>query len=122
MNSALILCIVVLSGTVAYFIYRAYVLAGVYSDLEEYTKELEDMSQYMYTQINNSYKAMQEIDRVGAFEKDDEAGTTFEMLKNVIDNLEKDAIKDDPENKELVNLGNYRSKSVKDYLIKNGIS
>ena len=48
------------------------------------------LAPYMYTQINNSYKAMQEIDRVGAFEKDDEAGTTFEMLKNVIDNLEKE--------------------------------
>ena len=71
-------------------IYRAYILAGVYSDLEEYTKELEDMSQYMYTQINESYKAMKEIDRLGAFEKDDEAGTTFSMLKDVIDNLEKE--------------------------------
>lgn len=90
MNSLLILCIVLLSGTVAYFIYRAYILAGVYSDLEEYTKELEDMSQYMYTQINESYKAMKEIDRLGAFEKDDEAGTTFSMLKDVIDNLEKE--------------------------------
>ena len=81
MNSVLILCIVLLSGTVAYFIYRAYVLAGVYSDLEEYTKELEDMSQYMYTKINESYESMKEIDRLGAFEKDDEAGTTFEMLR-----------------------------------------
>ena len=90
MNFLLILCIVLLSGIVVYFIYRAYILAGVYSDLEEYTKELEDMSQYMYTQINESYKAMKEIDRLGAFEKDDEAGTTFSMLKNVIDNLEKE--------------------------------
>jgi len=90
MNSVLILCIVLLSGTVAYFIYRAYVLAGVYSDLEEYTKELEDMSQYMYTKINESYESMKEIDRLGAFEKDDEAGTTFAMLKDVIDNLEEE--------------------------------
>jgi hypothetical protein len=90
MNFLLILCIVLLSGIVVYFIYRAYILAGVYSDLEEYTKELEDMSQYMYTQINESYKAMKEIDRLGAFEKDDEAGTTFSMLKDVIDNLEKE--------------------------------
>ena len=48
------------------------------------------LAQYMYTQINNSYKAMKEIDRVGAFEKDDEAGTTFAMLKDVVDNLEKE--------------------------------
>ena len=44
------------------------------------------------------------------------------QLNGHIDNLEKDAIKDDPENKELINLGNYRSKSVKDFLMKNGIS
>ena len=39
------------------------------------------------------------------------------QLNGHIDNLESEAIKDDPENKELINLGNYRSKSVKDYLI-----
>ena len=44
------------------------------------------------------------------------------QLNGHIDNLEKVAIKDDPENKELINLGNYRSKSVKDFLTKNGIS
>ena len=38
------------------------------------------------------------------------------------DNLEKEAIKDDPENKKLIYLGSYRSKSVKDFLIRNGIS
>ena len=37
------------------------------------------------------------------------------------DNLETEAIKDDPENKKLINLGDYRSKSVKDFLMKNGI-
>ena len=86
----LILCVVLLSAAVSYFIYRAYILAGVFSDLEEYTKELEDMTQYMYTQINESFKSMKEIDRLGAFEKDDEAGTTFAMLKDVIDNLEEE--------------------------------
>jgi|TARA_Y100000385_G_scaffold289021_1_gene357237 outer membrane protein OmpA-like peptidoglycan-associated protein len=44
------------------------------------------------------------------------------QLNGHIDNLEKDAVKNDPENKELINLGNYRSKSVKDYLTRNGIS
>jgi outer membrane protein OmpA-like peptidoglycan-associated protein len=44
------------------------------------------------------------------------------QLNGHIDNLEKQAINDDPENKILKNLGNYRSKSVKDFLLKNGIS
>ena len=30
---------------------------------------------------------MQEIDRLGAFEKDDEAGTTFQLLNQVITTL-----------------------------------
>ena len=46
------------------------------------------MSQYMYDQIKNSYDEMKKIDHKGAFESDDEAGTTFEFLKNVITNLE----------------------------------
>ena len=37
------------------------------------------------------------------------------------DNLEFEAVKEDPENKKLINLGNYRSKSVKDFLMKSGI-
>ena len=44
------------------------------------------------------------------------------QLNGHIDNLEKQAINDDPENKILKNLGNYRSKSVKDFLLKNGVS
>jgi hypothetical protein len=33
---------------------------------------------------------MQKIDRIGAFEKDDEAGTTFELLKQVIEELKEE--------------------------------
>jgi outer membrane protein OmpA-like peptidoglycan-associated protein len=51
------------------------------------------------------------------------ADSTLKLQMNGhTDNLEKEAIKDDPENKKLIYLGSYRSKSVKDYLIKNGIS
>ena len=35
------------------------------------------------------------------------------QLNGHTDYLESEAIKDDPENKELINLGNYRSKSVR---------
>ena len=38
------------------------------------------------------------------------------------DNLESEAIKEDPENNKLINLGSYRSKSVKDFLMKSGIT
>jgi hypothetical protein len=36
----------------------------------------------MYGKIEDSYTRMQEIDRLGAFEKDDEAGTTFPIIKS----------------------------------------
>jgi hypothetical protein len=41
----------------------------------------------MYGKIIQSYDAMQQIDRLGAFEKDDEAGTTFQLLNQTITEL-----------------------------------
>jgi hypothetical protein len=41
----------------------------------------------MYNKIVESYSKMQEIDRLGAFEKDDESGTTFQLLNEVITKL-----------------------------------
>jgi hypothetical protein len=70
-----------------YFGYRAYVLAGLLADSDEYHESVELTNIYMYDKICESYNKMQEIDRLGAFEKDDEAGSTFSLLKEVIDNL-----------------------------------
>jgi|8_EtaG_2_1085327.scaffolds.fasta_scaffold374273_2 hypothetical protein len=83
-----IIGLIILSGGFVYFVWRSLTLANVTADQEEYIQELEDMSQYMYDQIKNSYDEMKKIDHKGAFESDDEAGTTFEFLKNVITNLE----------------------------------
>ena len=91
--------ILLLSGVCSYFIYRAYTIAGVLTDQQEYIKELEDMSTYMYDQINNSLKKMNEIDYKGAFEADDETGTTFGLLKDVIKNLEKEFNAEEKESK-----------------------
>ena len=82
--------VVILSGGFVYFVWRGLLLANVTADQEEYIKELEEMSQYMYGRINESYEEMKRIDRIGAFEKDDEAGTTFDLLKEVINNLEEE--------------------------------
>lgn len=70
-----------------YFGYRAYVLAGLLADSDEYHESVELTNAYMYSKILEAYTKMQEIDRIGAFEKDDEAGTTFSLLKEVITNL-----------------------------------
>ena len=77
-------------GTTAYFAYRAFVLAGVLADQEEYYESVSQTNEYMYMQIKQSYEAMQNIDRLGAFEKDDEAGTTFNMLQQVIEQLKEE--------------------------------
>jgi len=85
-----IILLILLSGVLSYFIYRAYTLAGTVADQEEYIQELEDYSQYMYNQIKESYTQLTRIDSKGAFEQDDETGTVFEQLKQVVTNLEKE--------------------------------
>ena len=38
------------------------------------------------------------------------------------DKTETEAIKNDPENEQLINLGNYRAIAIRDYLVAKGIS
>ena len=45
------------------------------------------------------YITMKQIDRIGAFEKDDEAGTTFSLLKEVIDQLKEEFDAEEEEKK-----------------------
>jgi len=77
----------ILFGVSAYFIYRAYYLAGALAEAQEYIEELEVTNTYMYGKIEESYNKMQEIDRLGSFESEDEAGSTFQMLKETITEL-----------------------------------
>jgi hypothetical protein len=89
-----LIIILALSGVASYLAYRVWYLAGVIADSQdldssniEYMEELELTNQYMYGKIVASYDKMQEIDRLGAFEKDDEAGSTFQLLNEVIQQL-----------------------------------
>jgi len=70
-----------------YFIIRAYKLAGSVTDASEYIEDLETTNTYMYTQIEAAYDNMKELDHKGAFESEDEAGTTFQMLFETIKTL-----------------------------------
>jgi hypothetical protein len=81
-----ILC-VVLFAAIVYCGYRAYYLAGMVAEAQEYIEELEVTNEFMYGRISQSYDVMQQIDRLGAFESEDEAGTTFQMLKETITEL-----------------------------------
>lgn len=70
-----------------YFAWRAYVLAGIVSDQEEYTKQIESLAETLMDSIKQTYETFKEIDQRGSFESDDEVGTTFKMLKQTIDTL-----------------------------------
>jgi hypothetical protein len=76
-----------LLGASIYAGFRVWYLAGSLADAQEYIEELEVTNRYMYSKITEAYDAMQRIDRLGAFEKDDEAGTTFQLLTEVITEL-----------------------------------
>ena len=89
---------VLLFAAIIYCGYRAYYLAGMLAEAQEYIEELEMTNEYMYSRISQSYDVMQEIDRLGAFEAEDEAGTTFQMLKETITEL-KDVFNDETEEK-----------------------
>ena len=57
---------------------------------EEYYENVSKTNIYMYDRITQTHEAMQRIDRLGAFEKDDEAGTTFQLLAEVIQELKEE--------------------------------
>jgi hypothetical protein len=79
-----LILVLVLAG---YFMYRAYFLAGLLAEAQEYIEELETTNEFMYSKIEDSYNTMQEVDRLGSFEAEDEVGTTFQMLKETITEL-----------------------------------
>jgi hypothetical protein len=90
----LIITNILLMLGVSYASYRVWYLAGVLAeaqeyidDLQKYEEDLEVTNRYMFSRIDEAYQAMQQIDRLGAFEKDDEAGTTFQLLAEVITEL-----------------------------------
>ena len=83
----LILISALLAVGAVYLGHRAYILAGFLTDAQETIEELEVLNNHMYTSITSTYETMKAIDSKGSFESDDEAGTTFEMLKQVITEL-----------------------------------
>ena len=89
-----IITTILLLGVSTYLGYRVWYLAGIVGDIQEqsgdYVTALEAANEYMYDRIKKSCDAMQEIDRLGAFEAEDEAGTTFDLLKQVINELKEE--------------------------------
>ena len=69
-------------GVVA--IVQLYVIINLYSKVDF----LEQVLDGTYLTIQDTISRMKEIDTLGAFESDDETGTTFQMLKEEIDKLD----------------------------------
>lgn len=90
MTLILILIILILVGVSIYLGYRAYILAGALADTEEYIELLEINLDYTLNAIDRTYNEMKQIDHKGAFESDDEAGTTFALLKQVLTDLKEE--------------------------------
>lgn len=82
-----IITTLLLIGVSTYLGYRVWYLAGAVADALEYIEQLETTNSFMFERIEKSYDIMKQIDRLGAFESEDEAGTTFDLLKQVINEL-----------------------------------
>ena len=86
-----IITTIVLLGVSTYLGYRVWFLAGVVGDIQEqtdeYVRSLELTNEFMYGKIVDAYETMKKLDHLGAFESEDEAGTTFQMLAETITNL-----------------------------------
>jgi hypothetical protein len=83
----LIITSLLLLGASIYAGVRIWYLAGTLADAQEYIEELEVTNRYMYSRITEAYDVMKQIDRLGAFAEEDEAGTTFQLLNEVITEL-----------------------------------
>ena len=55
--------------------------------LEDAIDDRNELIDKIDTNYNDAYKRMQEIDRVGSFESDDESGYIFNKIKDVIEDL-----------------------------------
>ena len=55
--------------------------------LEDAIDDRNELIDKIDANYNDAYKRMQEIDRVGSFEADDESGYIFNKIKDVIEDL-----------------------------------
>lgn len=91
MDITLIIGYICIAVSLMYIGWRMYVLTGIITDQQEYIEELEFTYSMLLEKTKEAYDEMKQIDVKGAFEKDDEAGTTFALLKQVIDDLYEEA-------------------------------
>jgi mevalonate kinase len=72
--------IVLLAGALVACLYGIKVLAAKISTYEEYIAQMKD-------RFNIAYEVMKQADIRGSFEADDEVGSSFQIMKQAVDNL-----------------------------------
>ena len=68
-----------------------YVILNLLRKVESLTEQVEEANQdveKLYSDISTAYSEMKVIDAKGGFEADDEVGSIFKNLKDVIEKLE----------------------------------
>lgn len=90
--------VLVVSLLITSLIGSIYIIFNLLRKVEKYEDEMKDTEQYMEILIkyfdmmtihsNNAYKRMQDIDKLGSFESDDETGYVFKEIKQIITELE----------------------------------
>jgi hypothetical protein len=73
------------------YVILIYVLVNLFKKVEKLTEQLELINMHMvkmHADLADSFSEMKAIDAKGGFETDDEIGTIFKNLKEVLDELE----------------------------------
>ena len=66
------------------FMYTTYNLLNKYENSIDKYRELQNEYKQFKDELESTYKDMLQIDRLGAFESDDEVGTIFKTLKEML--------------------------------------
>tara|TARA_R110000744_G_scaffold168525_1_gene286218 strand:- start:199 stop:477 length:279 start_codon:yes stop_codon:yes gene_type:complete len=72
---------------IALLIFIVWNLLRKLEKLEDTLDARDEFIDKIDSNINDAYKRMTEIDRVGSFEADDESGYIFNKIKDVIEDL-----------------------------------
>lgn len=83
MTTIIILSIVLL----IFIVYSIFSTIGLLKGMKK-SEHYESMIVDMKNRITETYNEMVEIDTLGAFESDDDVGTTFKQLKMLMDELQ----------------------------------
>lgn len=59
----------------------------IITENEEYVIDMQEWINTFTVRVNEAYEKMKEADRRGSFESDDEVGSTFKTLKDIIEEL-----------------------------------